>query len=239
KKWFHSRKDRGTPWTPVTDGPAMQNRLIALGTAQLEKMRASSGGLRVKVGFGAGNMGEGLYDDGRFVWTQGLKKGFGFTATESAQDALEEGQYAYNSHFWTWCVSRPQVINGRLGDGVPFRVEIEKGQWYVKNGEKKSKIDSTVIEKWLGRNCTVKIDFFKDRASFTGLLKRLAEISNAAEWSISFAASTQDKSKDTMAGTIEYVKKGKFWLINNEMAIYSRQLDEALTELSQSVQLSN
>jgi hypothetical protein len=260
KKWITVRPDRATPWSPVSSGesatiavdsPAMQNRLIALGSPDLEKMSAPSSGLKVRVGFGKDNFGEGIYDDGRFVWTEGLKKGLGFKASEQARNVLEEGQYAFNSHFWTWCTARPIKISARLENDKQFSVVNEKGQWYLSEEDggsnknkasTRTKIDATMLERWLGAHCTVKIDFFKDRANFTGLMKRLSEISNTAEWTIKFgspgaaqstvAASASVAKSETHTSEIEYVKKGQFWLVNDSMAIHSTQLDEALTSLA-------
>lgn len=159
------RESRSKPWEPAVDSNNLQVKLNALGNLQLTEMSAPKSGLEIVIGFGGENKWSGIYDSEHFVWNEGLHKGKGFKADEDVAHIFEEGALAFEKHQWEWCEKRPVKISVKT-DYVKYELTQKNRAWVLKKDGKESTLDATMVEKWLGKNCLVKVDFFRDLVNF-------------------------------------------------------------------------
>lgn len=153
------------PWGPPVAPDAVERKLKPLANVKLENIKPlEKGEVNVTVGFGGENRWSGIYHDGVFTWTAGLKKGFGFYTDKNWRKTFEEGRYAFHLAEENICPTQPQKIVLQLD--VTYEFEKNQGHWLRKTNGKSETFDSAFIEKWFGKNCIIKIDYFRDLGLF-------------------------------------------------------------------------
>lgn len=210
------RPGRSKPWEPGVDAQAVQKKLNALGNLQLEKMAAPKDGLEIEVGFAPGNSWKGIYNDHRFVWTDGLRAGEGFKADPEVSRIFEEGVLGFEIHQWSWCEARPVKMNVKI-EKASYELFMKNRQWVLKVGGREVKPDPTMIERWLGRNCLVAVDYFRDLKNFPIGLK-LAD----GHFNIEFEGGAKR----------DYDLKSGYFLVDGERGVASMGFTKALEDLT-------
>jgi len=128
---------------------------------------------------------------------------------------FEEGAFAFDAHKWFWCSAHPTEMSVELNDHK-FKIIKNGLKWNLINGNKKSELDPTQFEKWLGRSCTVNVDLIHDQKNYPFGMA-MAE----GHWAIKF-----DNGQKK-----EFTNKAGYWLIDDMHAIRSSQLDQSLLSL--------
>lgn len=216
QSFVFKRASRSKPWEPGVDAQNLQKKLNALGNLQLEKMSAPKDGLVIEVGFTADNRWKGVYADRRLVWTEGLRAGEGFKADPEVARVFEEGLWAFDLHQWSWCEKRPRKISVKT-DKLNYELFEKDRAWILKTGGREAALDPTLVEKWLGRNCQVGVDFFRDLKNYP-IGMGLAD----GHFSVEFDGG-EKKSFDWKSG---------FWLVNGERGVQSQALLNSFEEIT-------
>ncbi|MGE3757031.1 MAG: hypothetical protein AB7H97_04705 [Pseudobdellovibrionaceae bacterium] len=164
QKFSFVRSSRQQPWQPEVDAVRIQRRLNLLASLPLVPLSGSFRSLAtvVAVDFGSNNAWKGHFDGDNFVWTEGLKAGFGAALDSKMQTLFLEGDFAFLPLKWNWCEQRFLELNFENKSLVSISLQQRGFDWILVQSGKKILLDPTYVEKWLGSACSLEVSSYRD-----------------------------------------------------------------------------
>jgi len=157
-KFQFSRKSVKDSWAPLADPQTLQSRILFLTQAHrevLEPIPKFSDGRHIVVSLklSNGQIHQGRWRPGLFVWTDGPLRGQGAHLEVHEQFLFMAGMLAFEDRKVEWC--RDRIVSADLNhSGEQHTIQLEKSNWVG--------IDSTFMERWMGEACTLLVDSWID-----------------------------------------------------------------------------
>ncbi len=219
KKISFQRKDRNSAWE--SQNP-MDNEIIrriqfvinalAIQTAESTPVKALDNGAMIVMTFGNQQQWRGSLTSAEIRWQQN-EEFKSFPLTERQMQLVQSGEFVFENPSWRWCKKRPQSIKINYKN-QKFVLTDRKGKWEMLKDGRESVIDSSRVEAWLGRQCTLVFQRYIDK-SIHNPFSLINFNSMDVVWS--------DQSEDQypLQGTMIQISKNQIGVIEDAQGFFS------------------